>query len=124
MDVNTPNMSRRQFTQSLALATVGATLASSAQAQNQPAGVPRRKIKLGFDNFSIRAFGWKAPQLLEYAASLKLDTVFFSDLDVYESDSAQYLRDIKAKAQDLGLEIHAGTGSICPSSKTFNPRLG
>jgi len=93
-------------------------------AQNSSAHTPRHRIKLGFDNFSIRALGWKAPQLLDYAAALKVDTIFFSDLDVYQSHSEAYLKEIKAKADDLGLEIHAGTGSICPSSKTYNPRFG
>lgn len=85
---------------------------------------PRPQIKLGFDNFSIRAFGWKAPQLLGYAASLKLDTVLFSDLDVYENHSDAYLKDIRKKAADLGLEIQAGTGGICPSSNYFRDRFG
>lgn len=85
---------------------------------------PSRKIKLGFDNFSIRALGWKAPQLLDYAASLKVDVLLFSDLDVYENHSESYLKEIKAKADGLGIEIHAGTGSICPSSNTFNNRFG
>lgn len=97
--------------------TAGAGLAIVSQ-------LPRGQIQLGFDNFSIRAFGWKAPQLLDYAASLRLDTVLFSDLDVYESHSDAYLKDIKRKAADLGLEIQAGTGSICPSSNTFRNRFG
>ena len=41
-------------------------------------------IKLGFDSFSIRAFQWKAIQLLDYAAGLKLDTVQLSSLGDYE----------------------------------------
>jgi sugar phosphate isomerase/epimerase len=84
----------------------------------------RPRLKLGFDNYSIRALGWKAPQLLDYAASLKLDTVLFSDLDVYESLSDGYLRGIKAKADDLGIEIQAGTGGIYKDSSFFNGKWG
>jgi 3-oxoisoapionate decarboxylase len=84
----------------------------------------RRNIKLGFDNFSIRALGWKAPQLLEYAATLKVDTILFSDLDVYENHSEAYLKDLKKKADDLGIAIQAGTGSICPSAKSFSNKWG
>ena len=84
----------------------------------------RRNIKLGFDNFSIRALGWKAPELLTYAHSLNVDTVLFSDLDVYESHDAGYLKDIKAMGDDLGIEIQAGTGGICPSSTAFNDKYG
>jgi 3-oxoisoapionate decarboxylase len=84
----------------------------------------KRNIALGFDNFSIRALGWKAPQLLDYAASLNLDTILFSDLDVYEHLNDSYLHGIKAQADDLGIAIHAGTGSICPSSGIYNDKWG
>jgi len=79
-----------------------------------------KKLKLGFDNFSIRAFNWKAPQLIEYAASLKVDTLLFSDLDVYESLDEDYLAKTRAQADRAGIELHAGTGSICPSSNSYN----
>ncbi|MBV9467882.1 MAG: sugar phosphate isomerase/epimerase, partial [Abitibacteriaceae bacterium] len=84
----------------------------------------RKNIPLGFDNFSIRAFGWKAPQLLDYAAQLQVDTVLFSDLLVYESHDESYLKEVKAKADDLGIAIHAGTGSICPTSTSYDNRFG
>lgn len=84
----------------------------------------KRNIPLGFDNFSIRALGWKAPQLLDYAAGLNLDSVLFSDLNVYESHDEGYLREIKARADDSGIAIHAGTGSICPTSNTFDSSWG
>ncbi len=83
-----------------------------------------RRLKLGFDNYSIRALNWKAPQLLEYAASLKLDTVLFSDLDVYESFADGYLRGIKSKADDLGIQIQAGTGGIDKTSGFWNGKWG
>ena len=84
----------------------------------------KRNIKLGFDNFSIRAMGWKAPQLLAYAAQQNVDVVLFSDLDVYENHSEAYLKDIRQRAADLGIEVQAGTGSICPSAKSFNAKYG
>jgi len=82
------------------------------------------KLKLGFDNYAIRALGLKAPQLLEYAASLNLDTILLSDLDVYERTAESYLKDIKARANDLGIEIQVGMLSICPGSKLFDARRG
>jgi len=84
----------------------------------------RFRLKLGFDNYSIRALGWKAPRLLEYAASLGLDTVLFSDLDVYENFSDAYLRNVRAQAKDLGIEIQAGTGGICRASGFWNGKWG
>lgn len=112
-------MPRRNFVKSLALTGMGVAMGARAAR-----GRTNSKIKLGFDNFSIRAFGWKAAQLLDYAATLKVDTILLSDLDVYESHTDAALREVKAKADDLGIEIHAGTGSICPSSGTFNKKWG
>lgn len=116
-------VSRRRLLKSASLAGVSLALGQPGAAAPRPAS-PAAKIKLGFDNFSIRALGWKAPQLLDYAAALKVDVILFSDLDVYESHSDSYLKGIKAKASGLGIEIHSGTGSICPSSKTFTNRFG
>jgi hypothetical protein len=78
----------------------------------RPAARAAAGIKLGFDNFSVREYGWKAGQLLDYAAGLKVDVVLFSDLDVYESHEEGYLKALKARADGLGLEIHVGTFSI------------
>jgi sugar phosphate isomerase/epimerase len=83
-----------------------------------------KRIKLGFDNFAIRAMNWKAPALLDYAASLKLDSILISDLDAYDSFEEKYLKEVKAKADDLGIQIHAGTWSICPTSKVFKNKWG
>lgn len=80
--------------------------------------------RLGFDNYALRALGWKAGQILDYAATLKLDVVLFSDFDVYESLADDHLRDLKRRADDLGLQVYAGMLSICPSSVIFDPRRG
>jgi len=111
---------RREFLRSLTGAGLGLTIDPGRVPQSN---ARRRNIKLGFDNFSIRAFGWKAPQLLDYAAGQKVDTVLFSDLGVYERLTDDYLREVKAKADDLGIEIQVGTGSICPTSNAYNPKL-
>ncbi len=76
-------------------------------------------IKLGFDTYSIRAFHWKAIQLLDYAAGLKLDTIQLSSLGDYESLEPAHLRQVREHAARLGIEIDAGTGCICPSSASY-----
>ncbi len=119
-------MDRRRFVKTAAAAaSLGAVPPHVADlAVHMPASIPRRSIELGFDNFSIRAFGWKAPRLLEYAAEVGVDTVLFSDLDVYERHDDAYLREIRAQADDLGIAIHAGTGGICPTSTAWDGRFG
>jgi len=113
---------RRQFLQTFAAAPAAAGLFSMTTADSQT--TKKRNLKLGFDNYAIRAFGWKAPQLLDYAAKVNVDTVLFSDLDVYENHTEAYLKDLKKRADDLGIEVQVGTGSICPSAKTFNKKYG
>ena len=88
------------------------------------AAVPRRKIKLGFDNFAVRAMGWKAGELLDYAAAQKVDVLFLTDLDCYKSHDEAYLKDLKKKGDDLGVQIYAGSWSICPTSSRFNAKWG
>ena len=107
---------RRQFLGSLAAAGAASCLAPAWA--NELAD--ERPLKLGFDNFSIRAFDWKAPQLIDYAASLAVDTLLLSDLDVYESLEEDYLTRIREQAGRAGIELQAGTGSICPTSKSYN----
>ncbi len=110
---------RRKFLLAMAAAGSAATMNSSSSH-----GSEAKKIKLGIDNFSVRSMGWKAPQLIEYAASLKLDTLLMSDLDVYESFEENYLKSIKEKADQLGIELQVGTGGICPTSSRVIKKYG
>jgi sugar phosphate isomerase/epimerase len=122
----TPDASlpRRRFLQTLAAASAANLLPTPMPAVESTPASTSRKLKIGFDNFSIRGFRWKAPRQIEYAATLKIDVLFISDLDSYESLEDAYLRDQAKKARDLGLEIYAGGWSICPTSKNFRNKWG
>lgn len=109
-------MNRRNFVKAGAV-LAGASVFPSCAGEKQ-------KLKLGFDNFSIRAMNWKAPELLKYAATQKVDTILFSDLHVYENHEESYLKEIKAQADELEIEIQAGTGGICPTSSSFKKTFG
>jgi sugar phosphate isomerase/epimerase len=114
---------RREFFKAAGLGGVALGFAPGLLARDDgPA--PKRKLKLGFDNFAVRAMGWKAGALLDYAASLKLDSLFITDLDAFESREPAHLREIRAKAEGLGIGIHLGTWSICPSAKWFKNKWG
>ena len=54
-------------------------------------------IKLGFDSYSIRAFKWKALELIDYAAGFQLDTIQLSSLGDYESLEPAYLKQAKER---------------------------
>lgn len=86
--------------------------------------IQRPKIQLGFDNFAVRAMGWKADELLDYAATLKVDVLFLTDLDCYKNHEEGYLKDLRKKGDDLGVKIYAGSWSICPTSSRFNAKWG
>lgn len=123
MPVRAPLSTRRRFLQTsvaaaAALAVRGAAVQAAADAPQSP------PIKLGLDNFAVRAMQWKAPALVDYAARLKLDSLFITDLDALESFDNDYLRSVRSRASDAGLQIHLGTWSICPSSKTFRNKWG
>src|SRR5512141_1050438 len=123
MNTSTWNRDRRTFIK--CIATAGAGLAATAMAPIAGAAAAASpRLKLGFDNFSVRAMNWKAIALLEYAASLKLDSILISDLDAYESLEDDHLKRVKARANELGVQIHAGTWSICPTSKAFKNKWG
>ncbi len=114
-------VNRRRFVKTVAMAAAGAALTSAHAAVEKTRG---RNIKLGIDNFAVRAMGWKAPQLIDYSASLKLDSLFLSDLDALEQFEEAYLKNLRATASDKGLQIHLGTWSICPTSVSFKTKWG
>jgi 3-oxoisoapionate decarboxylase len=99
-------------------------LKSAPTAAALAAGTPAAGIKLGFDSYSIRAFEWKAHQLIEYAASLHLDTIQLSSLNDYESFEPSYLQKVKDHAAALGVAIDAGMGCICSTSASYNKKEG
>jgi len=105
-------MLRRTFLQSVPAAALGAAASSDGG------------IKLGFDTYSIRAFKWKALELIDYAAGLKLDTIQISSLGDYESLEPAYLRQVKERAARGGIALDAGIGCICPSSASYNKKEG
>ncbi len=120
-------LTRRDFLKTTALSAVtvaSSSLQSEAAAARDPFSLSQSRIKLGLDNFSVRALGWKAPALIDYAASLKTDSLFITDLDAFESFDEPYLKGLRSKAADAGLQIHAGTWSICPTSKAFKNNWG
>ena len=103
------HMLRRTFLQTLPAAA--ATLGASAAAD--------RPIKLGFDTYSLRAFKWTGVQLLDYAASQKLDTIQFSALADYGPLTPENLSQVKERAAQLNIAIDSGMGCICETSKSF-----
>lgn len=79
---------------------------------------------LGFDNYSLRALGWNADQLLDHAVRQQFDCLFLSDLNVFPDRSNGALQAFRRRAEAAGVGLHVGTLSICPGSVLFNPAAG
>ncbi len=114
------NGSRRRFLAQIA----GAGAAGLGMFSARGAQPTARRTRLGFDNFAVRAMGWKAPELIEYAAKLGTDSLFISDLDAFESHEEAPVKRVRDLAAGRGVQLHIGTWSICPTSKRFNPKWG
>jgi len=72
------------------------------------------RIPIGLNTYCLRGLKWNDKQLLEYAASLKLDAVFLQDsLDPAAQEPAHWtaVRDYAAR---LGLHLETGGGAILP----------
>ena len=111
------NLNRRTFLKTGVAATTALAAAPALLAQE-------RKVKLGLDNFAVRAMKWKADALIDYAAQLKTDSLFITDFYAFENFEDSYLTGLRKKAADKGLEIQLGTWSICPTSTAFKKDWG
>lgn len=109
-------MNRRTF--------LAQSLAATAVSSFSHAAVQGGKLAIGLDHFAVRATGWKAAQFIDYAAALKLDTIFISELHVFESFDEPYLKSLKEQADRAGLKLYVGTGSVCKSSNTWKETYG
>ena len=105
-------MRRREFF----LTSFAATVAG-LKAQNP-------KLKLGYDTYSLRAWGMKAMEHLDFAAKHGCTAIQLSSLGDFESLEPAHLAKVKARAAELNLVVDGGTGCICPTSKSWNPRAG
>jgi len=110
-------MDRRTF---LSTAVSGLAASALTEARAATAG----KLAIGLDHFAVRATGWKAGDFIDYGASLKLDTVFLSELVVFESFEDAYLKGLKQQADRAGIQLYVGTGSVCGTSNTWKDTFG
>ena len=116
-------LSRRHAMVALAASLAVPHLSQTSAVAGDP--VRRRGIKLGYDNFAVRAMGWNARQLIDHAQALECDSVFITDFGPLEGrfDDA-FLGELRRYAVDRGVGIELGSWSICPTSKSFKPDWG
>jgi len=74
------------------------------------------RIPIGLNTYCLRGLKWNDAQLLDYAASLKLDAVFLQDsLDPAAQEPAHW-QSVKDQAARLRLHLETGGGAILPKS--------
>jgi sugar phosphate isomerase/epimerase len=88
---------RRRF---LAAAFAGACGAARA------APTERRTIRLGYDNFAVRAMQWDARQLVDHAVKLGCQSVFITDFGPFRgATDDDALGQIRGYAADRGIHL-------------------
>src|SRR5262245_56293820 len=104
---------------SLALGTPPSALANLADAQK-----PAAAVRLGVDMFSLGAQNWTPFQQMDFAAKWNVKVVHFSEIRFLGTLEPDNLRKVRARADELGLDLEIGMRSICPTSAMFDPKQG
>jgi 3-oxoisoapionate decarboxylase len=124
---------RRTFLKTVGAAAfaIGTERAAAARAVRQAAVVPARaSVRLGLDMFSVGAQQWTPFQQMDFAAKWNVKMVHFSEIRFLGSPdwkvalAPDNLRSIRARADELNLDIEIGMRSICPTSSGFDRNAG
>ena len=107
-------MDRRTFLISTAAAGVHAAGAFARQA---PA------VELGSIDGSVSGNNFTAAQFLDHLSSIKLTWAMVSLPPAVLDDEAA-VRALKSQADSLGITLQLAHGSVCPTSRSFNAKLG
>lgn len=97
-------MTRREYL----FSTAAALMASHAKA------APAFQ-KMGLNSYCLRAMRWTDKQVVDYAASLKLDGAFLQDSLDPDRNKPEHWREVGAYARGLGLHLETGIGAVLPA---------
>lgn len=113
---SSPAPDRRTFVKTLGAAAVA--LGTPALAQG------RSPIRFGIDMFSLGAQNWTPFQQLEFAAKWNIKVVHFSEIRFLGNLEPDNLKRVRARADELNIDLEIGMRSICPSSAMFDRAAG
>lgn len=82
------------------------------------------RLRLGYDTYSLRSWGLKAMEHLDFAARHGCNAIQISSLSDFESLEEAHLGKVRSRAAELGITIDAGTGCICPTARAWRSRAG
>ena len=122
---------RRSFLKTVGAAAfaLGADRAAASPALTA-AGQARPAVRLGLDMYSVGAQQWTPFEQMDSAAKWNVKMVHFSEIRFLGSpdwkvalDPAN-LKKIRARADELNLDVEIGMRSICPTSSGFDKAAG
>lgn len=102
------------------------TLGATAAVLGAPGTVrgASEAARFGVDMFSVGAQKWTPFQQLDFAATWNVKVVQFSEIRQLGSLEPEWLRKVRARADELGIDVEVGMRSICPTSATFDKEAG
>src|ERR1035437_1047508 len=99
------------------LAGAGAAMAQTFASAQRP------QVELGAIQGSVSQLKWTPAEFLDYLSKIDLRHAMISlPREVLLDESA--VKQIRAHADKLGISLILAHGSVCPSSKSFNAKLG
>ena len=108
---------RRAFLKTLGAAAVTLGAPIPARAAAAPA-------RFGVDMFSVGAQKWTPFEQLDFVAKHKANVIHFSEIRFLGSLEPDHLRRVRARADELGLDVEVGMRSICPTASSFDKEAG
>lgn len=103
------------------LLTMGAAAFAMKNPLTAAAATP---VRFGVDMYSLGAQNWTPFQQLDFAAKWKVKVVHFSEIRFLGSLEPDNLRRVRARADELGIDLEIGMRSICPTSTMFDKAQG
>src|SRR5262245_15236135 len=110
---------RRSFIKTMGAAAVA--LGTERLAFAQPAAPA---VRFGVDMFSVNQQNWTPFQQLDFAAKWNVKVVHFSEIRFLGSLEPDNLKRVRARADELNIDLEIGMRSICPTSKMFDKAQG
>jgi sugar phosphate isomerase/epimerase len=121
---------RRSFLKTVGAAAIGLGADRAAAAAEPAAAQAKPNVRLGLDMYSVGAQQWTPFEQMDFAAKRNVKMVHFSEIRFLGSpdwkvalDPAN-LRKVRARADELNLDVEIGMRSICPTSSGFDKAAG
>jgi sugar phosphate isomerase/epimerase len=81
-------------------------------------------VRFGIDMYSLGGQNWTPFQQLDFAAKWNAKIVHFSEIRFLGTLEPDNLRRVRARADELALDLEIGMRSICPTSAMFDKAQG